>query len=50
MQAPASPADPQPHQQGNERHRNRLRVRDLLRNFEQDDHPLKRTWAQLSPR
>jgi hypothetical protein len=38
MQAPAAPAAAQPHQQCNEPCRNRLRARDLLRDFEQDGH------------
>jgi hypothetical protein len=38
MQAPTAPVAPQPHQQHNEPHRNRLRARDLLRDFEQDSH------------
>jgi hypothetical protein len=33
-QAPAAPAAPQQHQQHNEPRRNRLRARDLLRDFE----------------
>jgi hypothetical protein len=37
-QAPAAPAAPQPHQQRNEPHRNHLRAKDLLRDFEQDGH------------
>jgi hypothetical protein len=38
MQALAAPAAHQPHQQGNEPRQNRLRTRDLLRDFEQDGH------------
>jgi hypothetical protein len=38
MEAPAAPAAPQPHQEGNEPHRNRLRARELLWDFEQDSH------------
>jgi hypothetical protein len=37
VQAPATPSAPQPHQQGNEPRANRLRARDLLRDFERDD-------------
>jgi hypothetical protein len=38
MLAPGAPPDPQPHQQGNEPRRSRLRARDLLWDFEQDSH------------
>jgi hypothetical protein len=38
VQAPATPAAPKQYQQHNEPRRNRLRARDLLRDFEQDDH------------
>jgi uncharacterized membrane protein len=37
-QAPTAPAAPQQHQQHDEPRRNRLSVRDLLRDFEKDGH------------
>jgi hypothetical protein len=36
QQAPTAPTTPQPRQQGNKPHANRLRARDLLRDFERD--------------
>jgi hypothetical protein len=38
VQVPAAPAAPQQHKNRNEPRRNRLRARDLLRDFEQDGH------------
>jgi hypothetical protein len=53
QQAPAAPATPQPHQKGNEHRVNRLRARDLLRDFERDGlevyYSPQPTWEPLLP-